>query len=398
MITNTGKSIIGKYLIGNAPSYASYIAVGCGPKALSSIESVGDYSNKTSLDLEMFRVPIISRGFISEDQLDENGDIVIDNDGNPVKISQVVLTAELPTEERYEITEVGIFSAGSNITAGANGSRTVLSFSNAEGWTANNSSITMINSPLDNLDVPDNIIRDELGSFFQANSDNRIFTNSGRYDEGERGRFLNNMVLVAGDTSEIEDIDGVLSLATGATNIPIRLSNTSVSLSKNSPTDELTLGFSVIRRDGQTSDIPDVVRVIVEFSNGSNSNPQSAQMQIILDDIEDDSIDFSTYRYFAITKKLSELIQTSEFSWTSVNTINIYTSVIADNGDSDLTNDYSDNFFVAFDVLRLENKTDINPLYGMTGYSIVKTPLGDPIIKSPNTSGFIEFRFVMDVS
>ena len=34
MITNTGKSIIAKYLVGQAPAYASYIAIGCGPKPL----------------------------------------------------------------------------------------------------------------------------------------------------------------------------------------------------------------------------------------------------------------------------------------------------------------------------------------------------------------------------
>ena len=32
MITNTGKEIIAKYLMGTAPAYASYIAVGCGTK------------------------------------------------------------------------------------------------------------------------------------------------------------------------------------------------------------------------------------------------------------------------------------------------------------------------------------------------------------------------------
>ena len=88
MITNTGKDILSKYLIGQAPAYASYIAVGCGAKPLDS-ESPGeiDYSSKTSLDFEMFRVPIISRGYV--------------NEGG---VSKIVFTAELPTEERYEIS------------------------------------------------------------------------------------------------------------------------------------------------------------------------------------------------------------------------------------------------------------------------------------------------------
>jgi hypothetical protein len=42
MITNTGKNIIAKYLLGQAPAFASYIAVGCGPKPLSDLEEYED--------------------------------------------------------------------------------------------------------------------------------------------------------------------------------------------------------------------------------------------------------------------------------------------------------------------------------------------------------------------
>ena len=87
MITEKGKSIIAKYLIGQSPAYASYIAIGCGAKPLDSSTGVfGDYSDQKSLDFEMLRVPIISRGFVNED-----GD------------DKIVLTAELPSDERYEI-------------------------------------------------------------------------------------------------------------------------------------------------------------------------------------------------------------------------------------------------------------------------------------------------------
>ena len=84
MITDIGKSIIGKYLLGQAPAYASYIAVGCGAQPLDTSDPYGNYSTKENLDFEMFRVPVSSRGFV--------------NDGGTEKI---VLTAELPTEERY---------------------------------------------------------------------------------------------------------------------------------------------------------------------------------------------------------------------------------------------------------------------------------------------------------
>jgi len=115
MITNIGKSIIGKYMLGQAPAYASYIAVGCGPQPLQTEDVADNFATKTNLDFEMFRVPISSRGFVNENGIDK-----------------IVLTAELPTEERYEITEVGLYSAGSNPSAGANDSKTVFSFAQGE--------------------------------------------------------------------------------------------------------------------------------------------------------------------------------------------------------------------------------------------------------------------------
>jgi hypothetical protein len=134
MITNTGKNILAKYLVGQTPAYASHIAVGCGPKPLDQDGTLPDFSNKKSLDFEMFRVPIISRGFVDE-----------------LGVSKVVLTAELPTQERYEITEVGIFSAASNPAAGAFDSKNIYSFTDLESWkySSQGTEIPVIYSPLD---------------------------------------------------------------------------------------------------------------------------------------------------------------------------------------------------------------------------------------------------------
>ena len=158
MITNNGKELISKYLIGQAPAYASYIAIGCGAKPLNTDAAFIDYSAKTNMDFEMFRIPIISRGYITE-----NG------------ISKIVLTAELPTEERYEISEVGIYSAGSNPSASGYDSRNLILFSQEENWqyvVTTPTAITTVNTPLDSND--DNII-DVANDVFQTNADNRIF-------------------------------------------------------------------------------------------------------------------------------------------------------------------------------------------------------------------------------
>ena len=57
----------------------------------------------------------------------------------------------------------------------------------------------------------------------------------------------------------------------------------------------------------------------------------------------------------------------------------------------------SEDFYIALDGLRLENKTAQNPLYGLTGYSVIKNTSGQPIVKEPNTSNLVEFRYGMDV-
>jgi hypothetical protein len=36
MITETGQAILAKYLVGQAPAYASYISIGCGSEPVPS--------------------------------------------------------------------------------------------------------------------------------------------------------------------------------------------------------------------------------------------------------------------------------------------------------------------------------------------------------------------------
>jgi len=67
LITNTGKTILAKYLIGSAPAYASHLALGVGPKPLGTSDTLGDYSGQTSLAFEALRIPITSRGYLYDE-------------------------------------------------------------------------------------------------------------------------------------------------------------------------------------------------------------------------------------------------------------------------------------------------------------------------------------------
>ena len=118
MITNDGKEVLSKFLLGQAPSYATHISVGCGATPLDSDDALPlDMATKQVMDFEMLRVPISSRGFVEED--------------GAIKLS---LTAQLPTENRYEITEVGLWSAGNNSLARGFDSRMIFDFE--ENWQA----------------------------------------------------------------------------------------------------------------------------------------------------------------------------------------------------------------------------------------------------------------------
>ena len=387
MITDIGKKIIGKYLIGQAPAYASYIAIGCGPTPLNTNDVTEDLSDKKSLDFEMFRVPISSRGFVNENGIDK-----------------IVFTAELPTEERYEISEIGLYSAGANPSAGVYDSKTIFAFTTTENWqyatTAATTSIQSFVTPLDT--AGDNVIS-VANPVFSTNADNTIFFNPSRSSKYERCRFLNNVICMQGDTSDLtlsEDSGPTLDhfiIENGSSHI--RLTGANIDLSKNSPKDELKLAFSLINKDGNSASIPETVRVLVEFS--SPDGTQYARFEAEVNqgssgNLENSIADFQTNRYFVISKELQDLYKTENFSWEVATVVKIYACVITD--ESGQFNVPSDHYYIALDALRLENTQTVNPLYGLTGYSIVKNQDEETVIKSPNTSNYVEFRFSVGVS
>jgi len=388
LITNTGKTIIGKYMLGQAPAYASFLAVGCGPTPLETGDVADDFATKENLDFEMFRVPISSRGFVNE-----NG------------INKIVLTAELPTEERYEISEVGLYSAGSNPSAGAYDSKTVFAFTTGENWQyqtgASATAIDVVSAPLDDPN-DDNVIA-VADTVFQTNADNSIFYKASRENRYERCRFLNNIILIRGDeadltiSTESDDTFDHFVIENGSNHI--RLTGANVDFTRNSPIDELRLAFSIVSKTGNSSAIPEIVRILVEFSSTDGSEFARFEAEVAhgsSGNLDNAIADFETNRYFVVSKQLQDLYTTSGFTWDLVTIVKIYACVITDeSGEFDVP---SNNYYIALDAMRLENIATTNPLYGLTGYSVIKNDNAETIIKSPNTSNYVEFRFSVGVT
>jgi hypothetical protein len=417
---------------------------------------------KKVLDFEMFRVPISSRGYVND-----NG------------INKIVLTAQLPTEERYEITEVGVYSSGSNTIAGRYDSKVITAFSNNENWQRvvkqepegqETPSITILPIPVytDSLIIPGDNIINKTDPVIKTSTTNNLFTDPDRSAIYEKPRFLSNVIMLKSDSSQI--FTNTLTQITvgrrpelklqGDSN-HVQITGKSVDLSKNSTSDLLKVAFSLISIDADTLDLPSFVNLIVEFSNSSNS--QIAKLEINADN---NVLGFSTNRYFVSQKRIDEIIyEGSSFSWRDISVIKIYASandrlsvtnkkaadgvatitmagqsnnaevgqyvsisindpifdgykkvtaktattisfdsletvggengIQVNNGHVDVINK---NFYISLDAIRLDNVSSENPLYGLTGYSIVQNSEESTIVKSPNTNNYLEYRFVLDVT
>jgi hypothetical protein len=310
--------------------------------------------------------------------------------------------------------------AGSNPSAGAYDSKTVFAFTNTENWQHHTSSasLTIPNIPAQLDTEDDNTISGEYlinastrqydpiagvltaTPVFQANSDNSIFYKPSRSNRYERCRFLNNVILIKGNDSNLtisEDsgpTEDHFVVESGSNHI--HLTGANIDFTRNSPTDQLKLAFSLINKNGNSLTIPDTVRILVDFASTDTSTGEFARFEAEINqgssgNLENSIADFETNRYFVITKQLQELYTSANFTWNAVTVVKIYACVI-DGGVP------SADYYVALDAVRLENVATVNPLYGMTGYSIIKTEGAETIVKSPNTSNYIEFRFSVGVT
>lgn len=443
MITNRGKEIISKYLLGQTPAYASHISIGCGAYPLDANDpapSASALAEKTYMDFEMVRVPITSKGFV-----DDNG------------TTKVSLTAELPKENRYDITEIGLWSAGSNSLAKDFDSRIIFNFS--EDWQVHNTSIDQIQS-LSSIGSGANITT--TLRYFRASTNDTVFSSADRKARREGPRFLDSKILLRGDSSIIQgasaswygenplysvtnkvktggtatltignhllnigdsvvvsigdaNFDGTHTItartsttigyasagtvssvaATGTVTFTnsahIHLNAIDFDISRNSPSDKILLAFSLIDKTGVGAGIePDYVKILLEFYKNESSLTSGyakAEIEII-------GTEFTGDRYKVVEIPISSLITSADFSSQQIRLARIFASVVHTQSGQQKT---SPEHYIELEGLRLENDTTENPVYGMVGYSVVRTSDGQPLYKYQNTDNYIEFRFNLDV-
>lgn len=257
---------------------------------------------KQVLNFEMFRIPITSRGYIND-----NG------------TNKVILTGELPTEERYEISEVGIFSAGSNVVAAGSDSKTITAFSGRENWQYNSG--TALSTPATIVGISDTSYNlTTTADAFQTTSDNSVFLNSiTRSDRYETCRYLNNIYMIRGSTGNLTGSAGSFSKVTSSKFLQI--TNQTVDLSSNSTSDLLKVAFSLVAVSGTGSFVPDKIKILVEFANGDGTQYARFEDELL-------ESEYLNNRYIVITKRLDELTYSTIFDWKEVSVIRVYVSTI----------------------------------------------------------------------
>lgn len=399
MITTTGQSIIAKYLVDQAPAYASYIAIGCGARPrpaysdsvtsytistnVANVAATGhpfvegdivtlstnvaaingtyeitetvpnyfefektaddtvspvslsldsyailNFKNKEVLDFEMFRIPITSRTF------EQNAGI-----------TSVILSGDLPSQDRHYITEAGVFSAGSNPIASGLDSRILNTFITTENWEYHSlTEASAIQIPTDSIynsatGVIDTSVTDIA---FSIENTNALFVDPNRVGTGielvEKPRMLQSSIAVSTGMSIINTSDTVWTSAYTETVNSVEVSRSYPHLhligrqypfDKNASSDELKIAISLLSVDPATSStLPANVLIMLEFNSdetesGAANDYAKAQITIPSSDF------IGKNRYVVKTISLGDLKKSPGFTWSAVDIIKVYASIPA---------------------------------------------------------------------
>ncbi len=469
MITNDGKELISKYLLGQVPTYATHLSIGCGAVPLDSNDPLpNDIYGKQRMEFEMTRVPISSKGFVDDSEtylvtskkvvanvvslttsvynnivagesiiissVDPELDgqyrvsgVTLDIGGNQVGFTynkttsitinpavalspsgsaivsrtKLSLTAELPTDNRYEISEVGIWSAANNSLSTQYDSRMIFNFT--QSWQLHGNSISdpTLNTNLGFDGTTTTLDIQDTKKVFYANTSDPLFQTNTRRARKEGPRHLNKTLMVRGDLSTITytDLDGDWEAA----GEHVHLNNISFNLLGNNTADLLKLAYSLVDKTATSLEAVKNVKILMEFfMNEVNTTSGFAKAQIYVPGSY-----FENSRYHVSDWELSQIVDyENESALTTMPYTRFYTSPDFSSPEVRLCrifvqitkqdNSSSNVHFLALDGFRIDNTTE-NPTYKMSEYSVIRGN-GNPIIKLTNTNNYIDFRFSLGVS
>jgi hypothetical protein len=484
MITNIGKNLIGKYLVGNSTQYVSHIAIGSGAKPITTATAYSDYTAKTVMDFEMTRVPIISRSYINDKSTVSITNVAVTNATNSATftasndfvigqlvtvsgisgatiggvtatsfnqsytvtavasngstftgtprtaiaptsttnsaktgtgigyVNKLSFTAEIPLEDRYEISELALWSDLNNPIPSGVDNKNIFNFSrNKETWSyylassGNTYSIVYSSSALDTgasaVNGNTNNIVFQTTPAIKAiltNSDNTFFDNptitgvsETRLTRYERPRFLDDALILSADMSKFN----IASSTTVPNDLDPTVNNNYIFISgvkfgdldTNSTDDELVLAYSLINANAvPTTSFATIesVNFMIQFETSTGNFARYHFKK---------TAPSETNRYQTITVTLGDSTNSQKdslFKWSDATSAKIYASIQSSTG-TQLT-DYA----LAIDGLSLVNKNNLNDSnYGMVAYVPVRNTTATALVKEANNSNLVEFRLIL---
>lgn len=298
-----------------------------------------------------------------------------------VYTKQLSLTAEIADSNQYDITELGLYSLGSNqLSNSASDSKTLLTFSSDEDWkyfnnltneTPDVSYLTPMASTL-NMTVP---------TFVSANDAYWTTVSSDTYRilRQEKPRIYVDALIMPGNTSEF------VSGTTFTTASKYVIKTSSITLDKASSADELSLAFSIANATANPTVAPTSFHIMIEFlcRNGTDSAKMLFDQSLLTDVIP-------ANRYIVLDKALSTLSTTAFFTWGAVTSVKVYSSI-------EVSGTPTNQFAIVLDALRFKSVSVENPLYALTAYTIVNNSTALPIYKKANSSELVNFRIDLQI-
>lgn len=376
MITNRGKGLIARSLAGQMPSPLSYIAMGVGPQPTTVQAEPASFKNQTGMEFEAFRVPVSGASLVYE--------------GGLTKIS---LTATLPSAQRFEFSEVGVFSSEFNPLLTTEAPRMLYAFTATEGWKYHEgvsvTDVPYVGSVSDNgLDI-NAVPGSAVAAFLSA--DDALFLTANR--KNQNTRVYQDSLLIQGDMSTIDNVTWALG------GDHLHVTGIPINLSKARQDDQIKIAFSVLNKT--YTDIGSLqaeeVRIVVVFKDSDDSSLY-AKMQVRVTDGATgvsgqvpDETDFVNNGYYVVKVPVSDLVTSPTFSWENITVAQVYVEV------TPAATRTAADYYVCVDAIRFDSNNDNNPAYGLAAYSVVQNAAASTEIKNAQTESQLEYKIVLEV-
>lgn len=431
MITTRGKGLVARALANQIPSAFSYIALGVGALPQLPVEVVekdaaswtgsevlgsgvwglqtdtglaklgngstaysglafqatgvlyedSSIKEKTKMNFEAFRVPVTAASVAYEGG-----------------VTKVILTGTLPSAQRYEFSEIGIFSAESNSLLTTEPPRMIYTFSDTEGWEYHTGSTIsdveyvgeISNNGLDINAIPAGV---NAKAFF-ISADNQVFFPDLR--KNQRMRIYQDALLIRGDMSTVNDATSTWALSGDHVHLTGRL----VDLTRARSDDEIKIAVAVINKNYTYitgAGVANEARIALRFMSSEDASAHATAQVVLTDGAVSDSqfpdeTDFVNNGYYVASFNKSDLVYTGSFSWENVTVCQVWVEVEPGTGQT------SADYYVAVDAVRFDTNNENNPAYGMTAYSEIRNASASTEVKVAQSESQIEYKIYLEVA